>query len=176
MGCLAMSNHLPATTPGTLPEPSRFAPPAIRPSGLGAASPHPELQMVTFFLEGEEYGVDVMQVREIVSMAPITKTANSSYHVEGVINLRGRIVPVLSLRRRLGMTELEDRGTSFIAIMDFRGELTGFVIDEISDVVRVRRSDILPPLETDRQQWIEGILRLGDRLVVVVNLQPLVEE
>ncbi len=107
-------------------------------------------------------------------MTDITKTANSPHYVKGVINLRGSIVPIVSLRRRFGFQDIEDESASCIAVMDFKGELTGFVIDEISDVIRIKRSDIQPPpLDTASQPWIEGILNSDQKLVVFLNLEYL---
>jgi len=142
---------------------------------LVASSVNADIQLVTFFLNGEEYGIDVMRVREITSMVEITKTANSPHYVKGVINLRGSIVPIISLRNRFGFADVDDDSLSCIAVMDFKGELTGFVIDEISDVVRVRGSDIQPPpIDTVSQPWIEGILDINQKLVVFLNLEHLI--
>lgn len=138
-----------------------------------ASDANADIQLVTFFLNGEEYGIDVMRVREITSMAEITKTANSPHYVKGVINLRGSIVPIISLRSRFGMPDLVDDSMSCIAVMDFKGELTGFIIDEISDVLRVKRRDIQPPLDIVAQPWIEGILNMEQKLVVFLNLEHL---
>ena len=141
---------------------------------MATLSANADIQLVTFFLNGEEYGIDVMRVREISSMTDITKTANSPSYVKGVINLRGSIVPIISLRNRFGFPDIDDESMSCIAVMDFKGELTGFVIDEISDVVRIKRSDIQePPKETASQAWIEGILDINKRLVVFLNLEHL---
>lgn len=138
------------------------------------AAANSDIQLVTFFLSGEEYGVDVMRVREITSMVEITKTANSPNYVKGVINLRGSIVPIISLRSRFDFQEVPDDSMNCIAVMDFKGELTGFVIDEISDVVRVKRCDIKPaPIDTSSQPWVEGILDIKQRLVVLLNLEHL---
>lgn len=139
-----------------------------------ASSANADIQLVTFFLNNEEYGIDVMRVREITGMAEITKTANSPPHVKGIINLRGAIVPIISLRSRFGFPDVVDDRISCIAVMDFKGELTGFVIDGISDVVRVNRGDIQPPpVETGSQPWIEGILDINRKLVVFLNLEHL---
>ena len=139
-----------------------------------ASSANPDIQLVTFFLNGEEYGIDVMRVREITGMTDITKTANSPPYVKGVINLRGAIVPIISIRNRFGFSELDDDGISCIAVMDLKGELTGFIIDEISDVVRVKRSDIQPPpVDTVSQPWIEGIIDINQKLVMFLNLEYL---
>lgn len=134
-----------------------------------------DIQLVTFFLNGEEYGIDVMRVREISNMSEITKTANSPHYIRGIINLRGSIVPIISLRSRFGFPDEVDESMSCIAVMDFKGELTGFVIDEISDVVRIRNSDIQPPpRDTASQPWIEGVLDINQKLVVFLNLEHLV--
>lgn len=132
-----------------------------------------DIQMVTFLLGSEEYGVDVMDVREIVDMTDVTKVANAPSHVEGVIDLRGSIVPIVSLKKRFGLPDVAAGEPNCIAVMDFAGSLTGFVIDEVTDVIRVARRDILPPLEVGSEPWMEGILSLGPRLVVVMNLKHL---
>jgi purine-binding chemotaxis protein CheW len=134
---------------------------------------HEEIQLVTFFLNGAEYGVDVMRVREISDMAEITKAANTPDHVLGVIDLRGSILPVISLRRRFGMPDSPDPDTNCIAVTDFNGTRTGFVIDGISDVLRAKRSDIQPPHALVAQPWMEGILHVGGKMVVFVNLEHL---
>lgn len=141
-----------------------------------AASPEiSDVQMFTFLLCGEEYGIDVKWVREITSMTDITKAANSPHYVKGMINLRGSIVPIISLRNRLGFADIEDESMSCIAIMDFKGQLTGFIIDEISDVLRIKVRDIQPPpMDNSSQPWIEGIFNINDKLVVFLNLEHLI--
>jgi purine-binding chemotaxis protein CheW len=141
---------------------------------LTASSISADIQLVTFFLNGEEYGIDVMRVREISSMTEITKTANSPHYIKGIINLRGSIVPILSLRSRLGFPDTDDDSMRFIAVMDFKGELTGFVIDEISDVIRIKRSDIQPAMDSVAQPWIEGIFNPGEKLIVLLDLEQLI--
>lgn len=132
------------------------------------------IQLATFLLNGEEYGIDVMRVREIIGMTEITKTANSPHYVKGVINLRGSIIPIISLRNRFGFSDTDDACMCCIAVMDFKNELTGFIIDEISDVVRINRSDIQPPpIDTASQPWIEGIIDINQKLVVYLNLEHL---
>jgi purine-binding chemotaxis protein CheW len=133
------------------------------------------IQLATFLLNGEEYGIDVMRVREIIGMTVITKTANSPHYVKGVINLRGSIIPIISLRNRFGFTDIDDVSMCCIAVMDYRNELTGFIVDEIADVVRINRCDIQPPpIVTASQPWIEGIIDINQKLVVYLNLEHLV--
>lgn len=132
-----------------------------------------DLQMVTFLLDEEEYGVDVMAVREIINMTEITKMANAPPHVEGIINLRGQIVPIVSLRKRFGLPDEEEPADGCIAVIESAGSLSGFTIDQVSDVIRVHRHEIMPPLD-GAQPWIEGLLSLDQRLIVLMNLQHLV--
>lgn len=140
---------------------------------MGALQEHAEIQLATFILNGERYGVDVMSVREIIGMPEITKTVNSPRHILGVTNLRGSIVPIVSLRRRFGMPDPVDDSTSCIAVIDFKGTLAGFVIDEISDVLRVRREEIQPTHGMVAQPWIEGILSTGNSMIVWIDLEHL---
>jgi purine-binding chemotaxis protein CheW len=129
--------------------------------------------MVTFVLNGEEYGVDVMKVREIICMTDITKTGNAPPQVEGMINLRGNIIPVISLRKCFGIPDSFDAMESCIAIMDFAGELTGFIVDGVADVMRVKRSAITPPAELVAQPWMTGTIKINNRIVIVMNLEQL---
>lgn len=139
---------------------------------MAATPSQADLQMVTFYLDREEYGVDVMGVREIITLTEITRMANAPPHVEGIINLRGEVVPVISLRRRFGLPE-GGGSASCIAVLDFGGRLYGFLVDQVSDVIRVSRAELLPPLDLASQPWIEGILSLEDRLVIVLSLEHL---
>jgi purine-binding chemotaxis protein CheW len=132
----------------------------------------PDLQLVTFLMDGEEYGVDVMQVREIICLPEITPSHNSEPHVEGMISLRGNIVPIISLRKRLGLPQVEHDIDTRIAVMTFGGNQVGFIIDCVSEVMRVKRSEIQPASGTIGQSWIAGILNL-EKLVVVVDLEKL---
>jgi len=140
---------------------------------LASTSSHADIQMVTFLLGREEYAVDVMDVREIIDMTDITKMANAPSHVEGMIDLRGSIVPIVSLRKQFGMPGTDAGTLNCIAVMDFAGRLTGFLIDEVSDVIRVARSEILPPLDAGGQPWFEGILSMERGLVIIMNLEHL---
>jgi len=142
--------------------------------GILASTPsQADLQIVTFFLDREEYGIDVMAVREIINMTEITKMANAPPHIEGIINLRGQIVPIISLRKRFGLGEGSGGFFSCIAVLDFGGALSGFIIDEVSDVLRINRNELLPPLDMAAEPWVQGMLSLDQRLVIIMNLEHL---
>lgn len=124
-------------------------------------------------LNGESYVVDVKRIREIITMVAIEKSNNCAPHVMGMINLRGSSVPVISLRRRFGLPELENDESACIAIMEFGGELAGFVFDDIKDVIRIPRRQIQPFIDALRQPWIEGIVEIGQKFGLFLNLQHL---
>lgn len=136
-------------------------------------TPH-DIQIVTFFLQEQEFALDVMSVREIISMTEITKPANTPDDMEGIINLRGAVIPVMSLRKRLNLTQTSEEANC-IAIMDHAGELTGFAIDEISDVMRIRPNEILPPPSGVEQPWVAGILNIDQRLIMVMDVGHLLQ-
>jgi purine-binding chemotaxis protein CheW len=139
---------------------------------MGEVAAKADVQLVTFLIDGEEYGVDVMQVREIICLPKITPARTSPPQVEGMIDLRGSIVPVISLRKRLGRPPLAHDIDTRIAIMNFSGNHVGFIVDRLTDVMKVKSDDIQPASGSIGQQWITGILNL-ERLVVVVDLEKL---
>lgn len=140
---------------------------------MKTSSSRHEIQLVTFLLDGQGYCVDVMSVREIICMTDITKTTTATQYVEGIINLRGTIVPIISLRKRFGMADTEHDVNTCIAIMDLAGQLTGFIVDEVEDVIRIKREQIQPPAEAVEQEWMEGIVYLDQKIVMVMNPEHL---
>ena len=116
------------------------------------------LQLVTFNLGNEEYAVDILKVQEINRMKEITRVPNSPGYVEGVINLRGKVIPVVSLRTRFGLMEKESDEQSRIMIMDIQGITMGLVVDSVSEVLRIPMStgEPTPPMASNirgSQSW-----------------------
>ena len=149
--------------------------PEIRVEGKDAA--HEIIQLVSFELDREEYGIEVLKVREIIRMITITHMPNSPQYVEGIINLRGKIIPVVSMRKKFGLPELESGSQTRIVVMDIGGELMGFIVDSVSEVIRISGSEIQPPPsmgagEID-QECITGVLNKSDRLLILLNLERL---
>jgi purine-binding chemotaxis protein CheW len=132
----------------------------------------PDVQLVTFELDGEEYGVDVMQVREIICVPEITLSPTSNPQVEGMITLRGSVMPVISLRKRLGLPQIDYDADTRIAVTTCGEEEVGLILDRVSEVMRVKKSAIAPPADGMTQPWITGILK-QEKLVVVMDLEKL---
>jgi purine-binding chemotaxis protein CheW len=132
-------------------------------------------QLVTFNLDNEEYGVAVLRVREIIRMPTITRVPNTPPYVQGVINLRGKVIPIISLRNRFNLMEAEYNNRTRIMVMDVEGELMGFVVDAVSEVIRISASEIQPsPSITSgniEQECIAGVINHGERLLVVLELE-----
>ncbi len=132
------------------------------------------LQLVTFKLENEEFGVDILKVQEINRMMNITKIPNAPTYIEGVINLRGKIIPIVDLRKRLGFRNgVYDKSTRII-VVELDGLVLGFIVDSVSEVLRINENtDEHPPsivagVESD---YIEGVGKLGDRLLILLELK-----
>lgn len=132
-------------------------------------------QLVSFLLSDEEYGVEVLRVREIIRMPPITKMPNTPHYVEGIINLRGKVIPIISMRKRFGLPEIEYTAHTRIMVMDVNGGLTGFIVDSVSEVIRVRSSEIQPPPPMVSgnldQEFIMGVFNHADRLLIIMDAE-----
>lgn len=133
------------------------------------------IQLVSFMLADEEYGVEVLKVREIIRIPTITKMPNVPQHVEGIINLRGKVIPIISMRRRFGLTENEINIQTRIIIMDVVGSLTGFIVDSVSEVIRIHSSEIQPPPSMMLsggigQEFITGVYNHAERLLIIMDV------
>lgn len=139
------------------------------------------IQLVSFMLADEEYGVEVLKVREIIRMPTITKMPNVPQYVDGIINLRGKVIPIISMRRRFGLMENENSGQTRIIIMDVAGSLTGFVVDAVSEVIRIHSSEIQPPPSMVLsggigQEFITGVFNHAERLLIIMDIDRMFSE
>ncbi|MDD2540764.1 MAG: chemotaxis protein CheW [Desulfuromonadaceae bacterium] len=139
------------------------------------------IQLVSFMLADEEYGVEVLKVREIIRMPTITKMPNVPQHVEGIINLRGKVIPIISMRRRFGLIENENNIQTRIIIMDVVGCLTGFIVDSVSEVIRIHSSEIQPPPSMVLssgigQEFITGVFNHAERLLIIMDVDRMFSE
>ena len=137
------------------------------------------LQLVTFTLANEEYAVDILNVQEINRTTEITKVPNAPEYVEGVVNLRGRVIPVINLRKKFGLPEKNADGTTRIIIMDIQGVTNGLIVDSVSEVLRIP-SDIVepsPPVTSNTSRmFIKGIAKLEKRLIILIDIDKLMGE
>ena len=132
--------------------------------------------LVTFRLGSGEYAIDIMQAKEIIKMEKITLIPNAPDFVEGVINLRGNIIPIIDLKKRFNLEEIEGDKNTGIIIVKIEDVDMGIIIDSISKVVSISNSDIQPPppmLSGIGQKYIKGVGKLEDKLLVVLDLEKL---
>jgi purine-binding chemotaxis protein CheW len=133
------------------------------------------LQLVTFTIEGEEYAVDVLKVREVCMMTRITHVPESESSVEGVINLRGTVIPVINLRRKFGLSRGEPQAQSRVMIVDV-GSTVGLVVDSVRQVLTISEDAVEPPppfAGSGHSGSVIGIVKLEDRLLLLLDLDAL---
>ncbi len=138
------------------------------------------LQLVSFNIGVEEFGVDILRVQEINKMTHITKVPNSPDFIEGVINLRGRVIPVIDLRTRMGMPRAEFNKDTRIIIVEISERTVGFIVDAVNEVLRIPANITEPPphmVTGINSEYITGVGKLEDRLLLLLDLEKvLVDE
>jgi purine-binding chemotaxis protein CheW len=150
------------------------APATIAPTTTGRVTD--ETQIVVFELGDERYGLDIATVYEIIRHQPITAVPQAPAFVEGVINLRGRIIPVVDLRDRFGMTEGEITKASRIVVCEAAGTRVGLVVDGVSEVLMIAAEAIEPTPDVAAgidAAYLRGIAKLGERLIILLDLNGL---
>ncbi|HWP29182.1 MAG TPA: chemotaxis protein CheW [Chloroflexota bacterium] len=136
-------------------------------------SPAGEEQVVVLELAGEAYGVEIGRVQEIIRMQPITRVPNVPAFIEGVTNLRGRVIPVLDLRRRFGLAATPPTRQSRIVVAELGSHAVGLIVDGVSEVLRVPADAVEPPsalVTTAESTYLRGVAKLEDRLVLLLDL------
>lgn len=133
-----------------------------------------ELQVVVFTLDKEEYCVPVMQVREIVPHTQPTRIPHTPAFIEGVINLRGTITSVLDLRKRFGLGDASHNDETRIIVVDLAEESLGFLVDSVSEVLRLPSNTFEPPppqVVSVDTTFIQGVGKVGERLLILLDLE-----
>ena len=131
------------------------------------------IQLVSFNLGDEEYAVEVLKVREIIRMTSVTHVPNTPSCIEGVVNLRGKVIPIISLRDRFSMYGKESDSHTRIIVMDISGKQMGFVVDGVSEVIRISSGEIQPPPDLVSgvdQDFIRGVIQHGEQLLLMLEL------
>jgi purine-binding chemotaxis protein CheW len=131
-------------------------------------------QVVVFALESNEFGIDITQVREINRLVPITRVPRVPAHVEGIINLRGQLVPVVDLRTRLGMPQAAPTKSARIIVAEIGSRSIGMIVDEVREVVRIPLDQIAPSegvLEGLANEFIGALGRVDERLIILLDVE-----
>jgi purine-binding chemotaxis protein CheW len=136
-------------------------------------------QLISFIVGDEEYGLDILRVKEVIRIREITRLPKAPSFVKGIINLRGDVIPIIDLRDKFGLEVQEYTTTTRVIVVDVEAKLVGMVVDAASQVVRIPADQIDPPppiaggLSTE---YIRGVGKLDDRLVILLNIDRILTQ
>ena len=135
-----------------------------------------EEQLVAFTLGGETYGIDIAAIQEIIRMPEITPIPRTAPDVEGVVNLRGRIVPIVDLRARLGLSVVARTLSARVIVVQVGENTVGLIVDGVTGVLRLPTSSIEPPsalVSAVEENHIRGVGKAGDTLIILLNVDTI---
>jgi purine-binding chemotaxis protein CheW len=135
-----------------------------------------DLQVVGFRIGNETFGVRIGSVREIVRVPEITAVPSAPETVEGVINLRGKIIPVMDLRKRFGQAETQPDKKNRILVVELEGKLVGLIVNAASEVLKIAPSDIEAPgnlFSEGESSYVTGVGKLKGRLIILLDIAKL---
>ena len=138
-----------------------------------------EIQFVVFKLGEEEFGIPITQVREINRLTNPTKIPKSPSFVEGVINLRGQIIPIVDMKKRFDLELTEYGNEARFIVVEIKDQICGIVVDAVSEVLRIQTASIEPPpgmISSIDVEYIAGVGKIGDRLLIVLDINKLLSE
>lgn len=133
------------------------------------------LQMVSFDIGTEEYAVDILGVQEIIRMVEVTNVPKAPHYVEGVINLRGKVIPIIDLRLRFGLPSAERTKETRIVVVDVNRIILGLIVDSVSEVLRIPVGQIEPPPggKPGSSEFHRGVGKIDNRLLILLDLERL---
>ncbi|HAO93651.1 MAG: chemotaxis protein CheW [Deltaproteobacteria bacterium GWC2_56_8] len=134
------------------------------------------LQLVTFRLGNEEFSLDILRVQEIIRHMDLTRVPRTPDFVEGVINLRGRVIPVLDLRKRFGLPAEDRTNETRIIVVDVDNRTVGLKVDAVSEVLRLPSDTVEPPpsiVTGAESEYIKGVGKLDNRLIILLDVSKI---
>ncbi len=138
-----------------------------------------QMQLVGFTIGKETFGVNILMVQEIIRAAPITAVPNSPEFIEGVINLRGSIIPVIDLRKRLNLYKGIQESATWILIINVDDRVTGFIVDSVTKVLKIQPSTIEPPPDIVtaglKSQYIRGVCEIDTGLLILLDFSRILQ-
>ena len=155
---------------------SRNVPAAEGPSRRGD---NPVIQLVGFRLDNEDYAIAITKIQEIILMKPITRIPQVPDFIEGLINLRGSVIPIVNLRKRFGLPSREVDDETRTIVVNIHDKTVGCIVDAVTQVMRINRDQIQPPplsVLAVAHQYISGLARLDDRLLIILEIERLFDE
>jgi purine-binding chemotaxis protein CheW len=132
-------------------------------------------QYVTCYLRNEEYGIPILQCREIVRVSSITRVPEAPAHVRGVVNLRGHIVPAVDTRMCLGLAAVSPTPRSRLIVVEAAGRLFALIVDRVARILKLATSDIAPPGEKLAPQGVTGVARVGEAVILLLDAEQVLQ-
>ncbi len=136
------------------------------------------VQAAVFELAGEEYAIDILRVKEIIRVSSITRAPNAPYYFEGAINLRGKVVAVINLRKKFGLPPIELDKKSRIIVVEIDSRTVGFLVDKVSEVIALDKNTFLDPenyAKGENAKYISAIAKLKNRAIIALDLEKILE-
>ena len=134
-------------------------------------------EYLTFRLDQEEYGIDILKVQEIRGYEKPTRLANAPEFIKGVVNLRGTIVPIVDMRLKFNCAKAEYNDFTVVIVLNVKGRVVGVVVDSVSDVLELPEEDLKPSPEMNSSAAdnanVTGIASVGDRMLILMDIQAL---
>ncbi len=137
------------------------------------------IQLVSFDIDSETYGLAILNVQEVIRLPHITRLPRSPHFIKGVINLRGNVIPIIDLREKFGMRQKTYHSTTRAIIVEVNDRKLGMVVDNVSQVIRIYKSEIAPPppmiggLASD---YISGVVEFHSKLVILLEIEKILSE
>src|SRR4030042_1016263 len=146
---------------------------------MGKEAVMTEKQMVLFELGTETYGLDIATVHEIIRMQPIPRVPKAPFYVEGVINLRGRVIPVIDIGKRFGFEKNEEAKNNRIVVININGTTLGIIVDAVTEVIRVPADSIDPVSDivtAGQSDYLLGIAKIDNKMIILLALDKLLSK
>jgi purine-binding chemotaxis protein CheW len=134
------------------------------------------MQLVSFRLGQEEYGIEITKVQEIILMGEITRVPQTPEYIKGLINLRSTVIPIVDLRLRFGLPRGEQTDETRIMVVNVAGKTIGIIVDAVSEVLRISHEQIAPPPPTVAglgREYLTGLVKLDNRLLILLDIDKI---
>ncbi|MCG8450881.1 MAG: chemotaxis protein CheW [Pirellulales bacterium] len=137
------------------------------------------MQLVSFQLGHEEYGIIITKVQEIILMGEITRIPQAPSYIKGLINLRSNVIPIVDLRLRFGLDEAEPTDETRIMVVNVKDKTVGLIVDAVSEVLRIAEDQVTPPppaVSGLGHEYLTGLVRLGEKLLVMLDIDKIISD